>query len=81
MKPTILHIQIKKNEQQHSFWHQNQEVSIEEILSMIKKVRNHMLSFETIENEQILLSGYLMYTNDIHFKRQLKRSAKAQVLF
>jgi len=81
MKPTILHIQIKKNEQEHSFWHEKQEISMEEILSMVKETKKHMLYFETVENEQVLLSGYFVYTNDTHFKRQLKRAAKAQVTF
>jgi rRNA-processing protein FCF1 len=76
-----LNIQIKKNEQQHSFWYQDEEVSLQDVIETLKKTNKRMIYFETIENEQVLLSGYFIYTTDKQLKRQLKRAAKAQVTF
>ena len=79
MKENTTHILCKKTGIDFLFFIDEQELSIEEVCEQVGNNPANVISFETIENEKLLLSGYLVYQNKQSFIRRLNQSARAKV--
>lgn len=86
MKRHVLDICIQKQGKETVFFLKDlndvlHETSLDTIVEQIVEFAVELVYFETIEQENILLSGYLVVKNKKSITKHLKKVAKAQLIW
>lgn len=74
-------IKIYKNKQKVSLYMDNEKMEINDLVKTVKSEKINIVEILTIEQDVVLLSGYILFINERLFKKNILKACKAQVSF